>query len=44
MEFSEHDYFIIAKTLQKSRKITIPKSCRVGESVFIIFRKPKEED
>jgi hypothetical protein len=40
MEFPEQDYYIIAKVLQKSNKITIPKRFGVeGDTVFIIIKR-----
>ncbi len=43
MEFSEQDYFIVAKVLRKSRKITIPKYLATpGDTVFIIVKRKDE--
>jgi len=40
MEFPELEYFIVAKVLRKSRKITIPISLAVpGDTVFICIKR-----
>jgi len=44
MEFLEHEYWILAKIIPKTRKITIPKKIgNVGQTVFIIIKRPDFE-